>query len=286
MDSTSPAVHAPDPADLARQATTSASSSLRLTELPAGGPPCPLNRRTAQMLPLSAGAIPEITLWADVETPVTIEVELRGTSGPWHHTPDTVLSRTSASLAAGKMQPLKLSFPGEMPRRWIRVHHASRNAGRRAPYLAASSHRHLEADPPRRGKNGKCGWRALRSLHAPAPARRAQPRPANIPGPHLLRAAKPAEWLAAPHLHVPNAWVADPADSSAGDHSHLDITRDILGNLLWLLTEISITRWRLSCGAPRTRVVFCVKRYEILDDQGHAGGRRRSPPQHRASPPG
>jgi hypothetical protein len=263
-----PAVHAPDPADLAREATISASSSLRLTELPAGGPPCPLNRRTAQMLPLTAGAIPEITLWADVEAPTEIEVELRGTSGPWHHTPDTVLSRTSASLAAGKMQPLRLSFPGEIPADGYAFIMLPETPGvvlhtslLRVTGILKLIHRGEE-------KTENVGGERYEVF---TPQRR--PDGHNLalqiaPGLTCFEPQNLQNSWQRPTCR-PNAWVADPADStpeitltwtSPATFSEITVAFDgdfdhAMETVLW--------------GHPERAVVFCVKRYEILDDQGH-----------------
>jgi hypothetical protein len=262
-----PAVHAPDPADLALKAAVSASSSLNLTELPAGGPLCPLNRRLAQMLPLSAGPIPTITLWADVEAPVTLEVELRTTSDAWHHAPDTTISRVSVRLDAGQMQPLTLSFPGEMPRDGYAFLIFPETAGvslhtsplrvtglLRLVFRGEERSEHVGGErydvfmPPRRPDGHNLALKISPGLAAFAPE-------------NLLNG-----WQR-PTCR-PNAWIADPADPSP------EIT------LTWkepvTFSEIALAfdgdfdhaMESVHWGHPERAVVFCVKRYEIVDDQG------------------
>jgi hypothetical protein len=262
-----PAVHAPDPADLARQAVVTASSTLHLTELPAGGPLCPLNRRIAQMLPLSAGRIPEITLWADAETPVTFEVELRTTSDAWHHAPDLPISRVSVAIGAGTMQPVKLSFAGEMPREGyaflilpetpgVSLHTSPlRVTGLlRVVYRGEERSEHVGGErydvfrPERRPDGHNLALRIAPGLAAFAPD-------------NLLNGWQRPTCRA-------NAWVADPSDpapeitltwKSPVTFSTISVAFD--GDFDHAMESV---HW----GHPERAVVFCVKRYEILDDQG------------------
>ncbi len=66
-----------DPEDLARQARVTATSQLRLGQLPADGPRVPLTRSVAQLLPVPAGPAPHVTFRVDVAAPTTLRLELR-----------------------------------------------------------------------------------------------------------------------------------------------------------------------------------------------------------------
>lgn len=262
-----PAVLAPDPSDLARQATISASSSFNLSESPAGGPPCPLDRRVAQMLPLVAGAIPEITFWADAEAPATLEVELRRTSDAWHHAPDTTISKVTVNVAAGKNQPLTLSFPGAMPADGYAfvifpetpgvVLHSSplRVTGLlKLIYRGEEKTEHVGGEryevftPQRRPEGHNLAFKISPGLTAY--------KPQNLQNGWQRPTSRT------------NAWVADPGDAapeltlswqSPQTFSRISLAFD--GDFDHAMETV---HW----GHPERAVVFCVKRYEILDDQG------------------
>jgi hypothetical protein len=262
-----PAVLAPDPADLARQATVTASSTLTLSELPAGGPPCPLDRRVAQMLPLAAGAIPEITLWADAEAPATLDVELRRTSDLWHHAPDTTISKATVSVAAGKNQSLTLSFPGEMPADGYAflilpekpgvVLHSSplRVTGLlKLIYRGEEKTEHVGGEryevftPQRRPEGHNLAFKISPGLKAYEPQ--------NLLNGWQRPTCRTNAWVASPTDETPEitlAWQSPQTFSKIslafdGDFDH----------------AMESVHW----GHPERAVVFCVKRYEILDDKG------------------
>ncbi|TAE27137.1 MAG: FAD-dependent oxidoreductase [Cytophagales bacterium] len=98
-----------DPADLAQSATLTASSEFILTELPPNGPWQSLTDSAAQMLPLPAGAVPQMTAFVAADQDTTLTVELRRSSKPGNHTPDVTLQTLSIPLRKGE-QPVDLSF--------------------------------------------------------------------------------------------------------------------------------------------------------------------------------
>ncbi len=105
-----PGFNLPDPADLAQTATISASSTQTLAALADDGAPIPLDFPWAQMLPVSAGPMPTVTLTVDVTEATDLRVELRTSDRPDNHTPDSTLAVQTISLAAGQNQRLPLRF--------------------------------------------------------------------------------------------------------------------------------------------------------------------------------
>lgn len=99
-----------DPADLAREADLCATSELRLGSLPPCGETQPLTSSHAMMLPLDAGAMPEIGFLVDVAAATTLRAELRASSKPENHTPDVLWDSLDIPLAAGVKQTLPLRF--------------------------------------------------------------------------------------------------------------------------------------------------------------------------------
>lgn len=98
-----------DPADLTHQATITASSEFVLTELPPDGPLQPLTDSAAQMLPLSAGPVPQMTAWVTASQDTTLTIELRQSSKAQNHTPDVTLQTLTIPLRKGK-QAVSLPF--------------------------------------------------------------------------------------------------------------------------------------------------------------------------------
>lgn len=99
-----------DPADLARQARLTASSRLRLAELGAGEEAVALTEPRAMMLPVKSGPMPGVTFLLDISETAILQAELRVSSRPGSHTPDTTLKTLQAPLAAGARQPVRLDF--------------------------------------------------------------------------------------------------------------------------------------------------------------------------------
>jgi len=102
-----------DPRDLALQATLAVSSEMHLRELPANGPLLPLVHPAAQLLPLSPGKVPRLTLWVEAREKTTLTVVLRRSSKPGNHTPDVTLETKQMPLHAGR-QPVHLHFESEI----------------------------------------------------------------------------------------------------------------------------------------------------------------------------
>jgi hypothetical protein len=103
-----PGVALEDADDLAAHAGLSASTELELSCLPADGPAVPLDFSRAQLLPLPAGRVPQLTLTVDVTAPTTLRVQIRTGDRPDDYTPDTVLATQDIDLAPGEHQQVKL----------------------------------------------------------------------------------------------------------------------------------------------------------------------------------
>lgn len=91
-----------DEADLVQKAKISASSTLRLTELPEETEVTPMEFATAQMLPVLAGKIPTITIHPYASEGTNLEVELRICSRLDGHSPDVVLEKKVVELQKGR----------------------------------------------------------------------------------------------------------------------------------------------------------------------------------------
>lgn len=102
-----------DPDDLARTATVSASSELRLGDLPAGEGMVRLDIDRGQLLPLGPRRVPQVHLTVDVEAATTLHAQLRRGSRPDDYTPDVLVAEQRVDLVPGR-QLVKLDFDGTL----------------------------------------------------------------------------------------------------------------------------------------------------------------------------
>jgi len=98
-----------DPADLAQSAVITASSSLRLSELPGNGDYLSLDYSYAQMLPVKSGRLPRFTFQARAAGPSSLRIELRTSDRPANYTPDVLLAFREVRLEGG-ISELDLDF--------------------------------------------------------------------------------------------------------------------------------------------------------------------------------
>jgi len=97
-----PQLNLHDEADLVKDAVITASSEYVLRSLKADGDYISLDASMAQLLPLKAGHIPPMTVYADVKEATVLEVSLRTSSRQSHHTPDVTLQELSLPLKPGQ----------------------------------------------------------------------------------------------------------------------------------------------------------------------------------------
>jgi hypothetical protein len=96
--------------DLARVATVSASSSLKLGELPSSNEFTSQDRPYALLLPLPPGPVPKLSLYARTDNSTTLGAELWTSSRPGNTTPDVLLAKLDVPLRAGEKVPVPLEF--------------------------------------------------------------------------------------------------------------------------------------------------------------------------------
>ncbi|MDD5349697.1 MAG: FAD-dependent oxidoreductase [Chthoniobacteraceae bacterium] len=260
-----PGIRGADPADLARQARVSASSTLRLRELPGGGPALPLKKAIAQMLPLPAGALPVFTFRADVAKATRLDIELRVPSDPGHHTPDIVLERQTIPLEPGCNIPVRVEFASTLKHtgyvfvcfqaaQGISLH----TSATRVTGLLRLHHNWREQRADRGGED----------FDIFAPERR--PGGQNLalqsePPIAVFEAANVVNGWQRP-TSQPNAWVAEPGADAPGLRLEWDAPRTISEIHLFFDGDFDHAMESVFMGHPERAVVFAVKRYEIVDD--------------------
>lgn len=108
-----PGLRLHDEQDLAHSAKLTASSELVLNSLPPDGPMVTLNHPAAQMLPLPAGSIPQLTACVSADQDTELVVELRKSSKPGNHTPDVTLQTLTLPVSKGR-QDIDLPFDAQL----------------------------------------------------------------------------------------------------------------------------------------------------------------------------
>lgn len=96
--------------NLASLAQISASSVLQLDALEDSGELRTADLPCALLLPMTAGPVPQITLFADATTATTLHVELWRSSREGNATPDVKLASAAATVEPGKSIPLVFNF--------------------------------------------------------------------------------------------------------------------------------------------------------------------------------
>jgi len=257
-----------DPDDLARRATISASSTYRLGDLPAGGTPVKLDLDRAQMIPLRPGKLPQVTVTLDVAEATNLVAEWRVSSKPRNHTPDVVLATTTMKLDAGDAQPVAIVMDGSAEHTQygflclqtnpvVAVH----TSDLRVTGLLSVSRRRTQDPghdigvevfdiwPPERRPGGR-NWAIQVTPALPAF------EPENV-----------TDGVQRP-MEQPHAWVAELDDPEPTLTLHWEQPQTIGRVELRFDADFDHPMESVLMGQPEHAVPFCVKRYELRDEQG------------------
>ncbi len=268
-----PGIIAPDPADLARYAQISASSSLRLAELPADGAPVTLDFPWAQMLPVSAGPIPRLTFHVDALCDTQLQIELRTSDRPDNHTPDVTLATKTIAVSAGENQPIALDFGVSIDEaRYVfvcfmhnpdtRIHTTEQ---RLTGVLALANHQNPAVS--NFGKQEPMEDIGVETFEFWCPKRRPDGR--NL----AIEIAPPLSVFAPVNVTIghdrptanPNAWAADFADPAPKLTLQWAQPQTIAKLELAFDTDFDHPMESVLLGHTESVMPFCVKHYRVLD---------------------
>ncbi len=264
-----------DPDDLARSATVSASSELRLSRLEPNGPPRRLEQSWAQMLPVPKGRVPRLTFTVDVDEPTRLRCELRTSDHPDNFTPDVLLDSREVSLDAGEAQPVALEFDAsvEHPRYVFACLMANEDVAvrcseRRVTGLLSARH-HKSQEP-----DGDIGveafefWAPVRRPNGHLLAVEIDP-PLEVFGPDRVvnGRTRPTCW--------PNAWVASFDDKRPSLTLAWDEPKTIGRIELTFDTDRDHPLESVFFPHPENVMPYCVRDYRIVDARGVVVHERR-----------
>ncbi len=272
-----------DPDDLAPSAMTTATSELKLVQLPPDGPLVPLAESWAQMLPVNTGPVPNFTATVDVEEPTRWHCELRTGKRPDDYTPDVVLDTLELDLDQGADQTIPLEFDASVDHpRYVfaclmaNEHVAVRCSKQRLTGVLSVRH-HKSQQPDRAiGVEPLEFWAPIRAPGGHNLAMTIDPPIAVFQPDRVANGrARPTCW--------PNAWVADPKDPRPAITLTWPEPQRIGRIELTFDTDPDHPMETVYFPHPDRTVPFCVRHYRVLDQAGRVIAERDDNHQTRNS---
>jgi hypothetical protein len=265
-----------DPSDLAATATVTASSELKLSEIPANNEWIKLESGWAMLLPLVPGACPAFGFQCNAETPTKLRVELRRANKAANFTPDETLEVLELDLPAGESSP-QIRFTRSIDRAGyyfvqlceypaISVRQSDQRLTGIIAVTSACNRQvatsNLQSPPDGIGIDTFEFWLPKRRPAGQNLALTIEPPLAGFSPNEVTRGpARPTT--------APNAWVADPADATPELHltwaQPVSISRLIIEfDPDWdhAMESVLMTH-------PEETVPFLVKDFDLLDEAGN-----------------
>ncbi len=263
-----------DDKNLVQEASLQTSSELFINELAPDGPLLSLSHSAGQMLPLRAGAVPQLKVWAMAEQDTTLTVEFRKSSKPHNHTPDVVLATQQISLHKGK-QEILLDFGVSMTEAAYGFVCFLKNEGVALQYSQAritgilSVFNKTNPAVSNYGKQEPTEDIGVEAFEFWTPERR--PKGHNIAmkiegGISLFGAENLKNGLQRP-THQPNAWVADTNDANPTLTVQWDEKKKISTIELFFDTDFDHPLESVLLTHPETVSPFCVQDFIICNDR-------------------
>lgn len=261
-----------DNPNIAEKATFNASSTLKFQGFDHNGSWRKLNYGMAQMIPCR-NAIPNIQVKVKCDKPTTVHAELRISSKPMNHTPDTTLQAFSFELAEG-VHTVELSYGGEIEGpRYVFVT-LLRNEGVSVAisdqyvtgcvsvfnkYSPEVNNYGQQFNQPDIGVEEFEFWTPIRRPEGPNMALTLdKPLPFFQPGQVVNGFFRP--------IHQPNGWVADMTDEKPVLTLQWDQEQEISSIKLFFDTDFDHAMETCQWPHPEDRVPYVVKDYRIKDN--------------------
>jgi hypothetical protein len=258
--------HDPDTGGLEARARVRATSRLVPAGFPADGPLIPLTSSWAQMVPVPAGRVPAMTVFAHADGPTMLRLELRTTERPGNHVPDRTLAVREVTLPGGQNVPVRVDFGVSLTEPQYVYLCAMQNpqvalhgSEMRVTGVLALRHAYTQKPDSDIGVETVEMWRPERRPGGQNFAMEFDPA-LDVFGPEnvVVGPARP--------VRMPNAWVADPADPKPSLTLQWDEAQTIGHIVLEFDTDFDHPMESVLHGHPERAMPFCVKRYRVLDD--------------------
>ncbi|MBD1427716.1 FAD-dependent oxidoreductase [Sphingobacterium arenae] len=264
-----------DEGDLVQHAKLSASSNFELEILKADFA-LPIDTAVAQMLPLEAGKVPDITVEVDVTEDTELRVELRMSSRTGNYTPDVTLETKSIPLKKGR-RTIKLSFSATMPERAYAFVTFLENTAvslyrtntRVTGVLTAFNL--INKAVSNFGKQTPPEDIGMEAFEFWCPQRRPDGHNLALQVEPALRPFDVEQIKTGVYrpTTAPNAWVASQEDTAPQLKISWEEPQEIRHIDLFFDTDYDHPMESVLMGHPEDVMPFCVRNYKIVDDQGH-----------------
>ncbi len=266
-----------DEEDLARQATLSASSELRLASLPPNGELLGLTKAWAMLLPVPLGPMPPMAVRLDVAQATELRAELRVGSKLGNYTPDVTLAVLKLPLAPGRKQLVPLNFEVSiaepqyafvclMANEHVAVHLSDQRVTgvlavtNQANYAVAKASR--QEPPPDSGLDAFEFWPAQRRPGGKNFALQLEPSL------DVFGVGNLVNGIVRP-TRQPNAWVAAFNDKQPSVTLQWSEPRTIGRIELVFDTDYDHPMESVLMGHPENVMPCCVQQFKIEDSSGH-----------------
>lgn len=251
---------------LMEEADIHVSSEWSLDELPFDGPWKSLEQSAAQLLPMTKGKMPRLSVLIKAEQDTRQTVDLRISSKPFNHTPDVILETLVVDLKRGENN-VELAFDADIPHTcyafvcFMRNEHVSIQSSQRlVTGLVAVFNKILPA-VSNWGKQEPAEDIGVEAFEFWCPERR--PNGQNIAmriSPALACFTKD-NLRTSPYRPVEktNAWVADPEDKEATITISWKEPKEIRGITLFADTDYDHAMESVQWGHWDSQMPFCVE---------------------------
>lgn len=268
-----------DPRDLAKSATITASSTLELASFADDGKSSLLDGARGPMLPLPAGKVPQVTLFANALEDTTAELSLRVSGHRDNHDFNESLAAKSVAVKAGENIPLVFDFDVTLDEAQYGLFAVSAN---KALSLRTSEERQTgvlalrfayRQDPSggkdARGEALKNNDIGVEAFDIFLPDRRPNGRNFAMTVQPPLRAFQPENVVNGVQrpTNAANAWLADLSDAKPTLTLSWPKAQTVSRVELFFDTDYDHPMESVLMGHPEDAMPFCVKHFRILSGE-------------------
>ena len=271
-----PSLDLSDPSDMTGSAMVEASSEFSLREFAPDGESVSLDRPRAMLLPFKKGALPDIRFFVNIDSDCEIEAQLRITEKLGNFTPDVILECIQIPVSSGRSVPVDLRFTSEMDQDQYAFiclmtteHVDVLTSDARVSGILSLVHngdekvaRGAVQQPP-----VDIGIDSFEFWH---PERR--PGGKNL----AVKLSEPVDLFRADEVTYghqrpvlkPNLWVASADDKEPRIVLKWDVPVKVNSVILCFDTDFDHPMESVQLGHPESEIPFCVKDYDLVDQNG------------------
>ena len=261
--------------DLTLNARISSSSHLKFSAFSAATEYKPLHTSVAQMVPLSVGAIPAISLKCQATSTTPLEIQLRVSDAETNHTPEIILEQKTIHLIKGENH-VCFSFDAVMPYKGYAYITFLKNDAVSLPYTdqrisgMLSVFNYINPAVSNWGKQEPKEDIGVDTFEFWCPIRRPEGRNLCIAmelGDDVFGIENISNGIDRPVSH-PNAWVADPTDAAPAVTLAWESKQEIGTIEICFDTDFDHPMESVLMGHPENIMPFCVTSFSVEDENG------------------